>query len=100
MAFNRGKGYHGSDQVSGGKLTGRTGQTDYFFFICPACKDNQILRILEYEFRKAAEPRDRAEKKRPVEYFNVAFHLYCPSCQFEDFVKLDNDHQAGRLEEP
>jgi hypothetical protein len=97
MSFNRGKAYHGSDAVAGGKLTGRTGQSDYFFFLCPVCKDSQVMRILEHEFRKAAPPVQRDEKIRPTEHFNLAFHLYCPSCQFKDFIKIDNNHQAGPL---
>ncbi len=98
-AFNRGEPYHGSEAVRKGKLTGRTGRTDYFFFLCPDCKDGQVLRVLEYEFRNAAPPIQRREKKTPKKYFNVALHLYCPNCQFEDFVKLDNDHPAGPLQD-
>lgn len=97
MVFNRGKAYHGSEAVESGKLRGNTGRTDYFFFLCPQCFDDQILRILDYEFREPAPPVDRQERKSPAKYFNLAFHLYCPSCQFEDFVKIDNNHSAGRL---
>ena len=100
MAFNNGKPYHGSQAVEGGKLTGRTGETDYFFFVCPNCNDGQIMRILEYEFRTPpSQPSDRLEKRKPREYFNLVFHLYCPVCQFEDFVKLDNDHSADKIGE-
>lgn len=97
MAFSNGQGYHGTVAVTGGKLKGRTGGTDYFFFICPSCQNDQVMRILEYEFRNPAPPVDRGERKKPREYFNLAFHLYCPSCHFEDFVKIDNNHQAGTL---
>lgn len=97
MGFNRGKGYHGSDVVTHGKLKGRSGRTDYFFFLCPKCNNDQIMRILEYEFRKAAPPVKRQEKETPTEYFNLAFHLYCPNCQFKNFIKIDNNHQAGPL---
>lgn len=97
MSFNGGNAYHGSEAVSGGKLRGLTGQTDYFLFLCPVCKDSQVMRILEYEFRKPAPTQDRKERKSPKEYFNLAFHMYCPNCQFEDFIKIDNVHQAGPL---
>jgi hypothetical protein len=98
MKSNHGKAYHGSSAVEGGKLKGRTGTTDYFFFVCPKCADDQIMRILGYEFRESAPPVKREEKKQPAEYFNLAFHLYCPTCQFEDFIKVDNNHRAGRME--
>jgi uncharacterized membrane protein YukC len=55
------------------------------------------MRILEYEMRDAAPPIKRQEKKTPKEYINLAFLLYCPNCQFEDFIKIDNNHQAGPL---
>jgi hypothetical protein len=99
MAFNNGKPYHGSGAVEGGRLRGRTGRTDYFFFLCPNCNDGQIMRILEYESRTAAPLVERSEKKRPKEPFNLAFHLYCPICQLEDFVKIDNGHRADKLGE-
>ena len=98
MAFNNGKPYHGSSAVSRGKLSGRTGRSDYFFFLCPTCSNGQILRILDYKFREPSNPKGRAEEKKPRQYFNLAFHLYCPECQFEDFTKLDNNHRADRLE--
>jgi hypothetical protein len=97
MAFNSGKGYHGSEAVSGGKLSGKTGSTDYFFFQCPKCADGQVLRVLEYQFRDDAIHTKREEKKIPKMFFNLALHLYCPVCQFDDFVKIDNSHQAIKL---
>jgi len=97
MAFNGGKAYHGTEDVTGGKLCGRTGKTDYFFFLCPKCDGKQVMRPLEYEFREAAAT-IREEMKRPNQYFNLALHLYCPTCQFEDFIKIDNNHQAGMLD--
>ena len=99
MPFNNGKPYHGSQAVEGGRLKGRTGRTDYFFFLCPICNDGQIMRILEYEFRPVTRFVERSEKKTPKEPFNLAFHLYCPICQLEDFVKIDNDHRADKIGE-
>lgn len=99
MEFNHGKAYHGSDAVTRGKLIGKTGLTDYFFFLCPKCSGGQIMRILEHECesREVTQSAKRQEKKTPMEYFNIAFHLYCPNCQFEDFIKIGNDHPAGPL---
>lgn len=97
MAFNNGKAYHGSNAIRHGKLIGRSGKTDYFFFLCPKCNDGQILRVLEYEFREATEV-ERREKRKPRQHFNLAFHLWCPICQFEDFIKIDNNHHANKLE--
>jgi hypothetical protein len=84
----------------GGKLAGRTGMSDYFLFLCPACRNDQVMRVLEYESRKSSPPVNRGERKTPTLYFNLALHLYCPVCQFEDFIKIDNNHPANRLGEP
>jgi rubredoxin len=98
-AFNKGAPYHGSEAVEKGKLTGKTGMSDYFFFLCPKCADGQVLRILEYEFRTAAPAVERRERKTPKKFFDLALHVCCPNCEFEDFVKIDNNHPAGRLED-
>jgi len=97
MAFNQGRAYHGSLAVEGGKLKGATGNTDYFFFICPKCEGDQTMRVMEYTARTPAPPVERTERKKPTRYFNLAFRLYCPVCQFEDFIKIDNDHPVGPL---
>lgn len=96
MTFNGGHAYHGSDEVVGGKLTGKTGKTDYFFFLCPKCEGEQVMRILDYDLRKGLST-ERNESKDRKQVLNVAFHLFCPVCQFEDFIKIDNDHPAGKL---
>jgi hypothetical protein len=98
-SFNRGAPYHGSEAVEKGKLTGKTGKTDYFLFLCPECNDGHVLRVLEFEFRNSAPPIQRFEKKTPKKYFNLALHVYCPNCDFEDFIKIDNNHPAGRIQD-
>ncbi len=55
------------------------------------------MRVLDYEFRVDAQPIVRDEKRSPLKHFNVLFSLYCPRCEFEDFIKIDNNHQAGPL---
>jgi hypothetical protein len=98
-SFNSGEPYHGSEAVEGGKLTGKTGKTDYFFFLCPHCNDGSVLRILEYTFRNFAPPPQRQERKTPKQHFNLALHVHCPTCEFDDFIKLDNAHPSGRLQD-
>ena len=95
MGFNGGKPYHGTSAISNGKLTGKTGTTDYFFFLCPRCDNGNVMRVLEYENRSTIPIIDRGEKKRPTMSINLALHLHCTVCSFEDFVKIDNNHQSG-----
>lgn len=96
MAFNAGRPYHGSEAIAGGKLSGRTGKTDYFFFLCPKCNDGNVLRVLEFENRDDAPSKNRGEKRRPSMNINLALHLHCTVCDFEDFIKIDNNHPRGR----
>ena len=90
--FNKGKSYHGSDDVSGGKLKGETCLTDYFYFLCPKCDDKQIMRVLEYEVRVHTEENEYNEfyKKKATEGFTLAFHLHCENCGLDDFTKISN----------
>jgi hypothetical protein len=94
-AFNNDKPYSGSPDICDGKLTGRTGSRDYFFFLCPKCNDGQVLRVIEYEDREGACT-PYPEIKR---HMNLAFHLRCPMCRFEDFAKIDNSHQAFKMKQ-
>ncbi|HVA11855.1 MAG TPA: hypothetical protein VNF99_01265 [Stellaceae bacterium] len=100
MAFNNGKPYHGSSTVQGGKLTGTT-DTDYFYFYCPNCQDNHVMRILDYashgkeEAGGANYPDVRPKQARD---FVLVFKLYCPTCKLTDFVKIGNTGwQGGRV---
>lgn len=90
--FNKGKAYHGSDDVTEGKLKGETCLTDYFYFLCPKCEGKQILRVLEYEVRVHEEENEYNEfyKKKATEGFTLAFHLHCENCGFDDFTKVSN----------
>lgn len=98
--FNRGKPFHGSENISSGKLTGTT-DTDYFYFFCPKCGDTQILQILDFTVmlegpvEYAKEDRKKAKKD-----FALAFELYCPQCKLHDFVKISNTGwQGGKLKD-
>lgn len=100
MAFNGGGAYHGSEAVTGGRLTGMT-DTDYFYFFCPCCADRQVMRVLDYDVRRegpvVAYP---DEQPRQARDFTLAFKLHCPNCKLTDFVKISNTGwQGGRLPE-
>lgn len=95
MTFNQGKPYHGSDIVSGGKLTGKT-DTDYFYFICPQCGNGHIMRILDYNVSHDGKPEHYPDlKPTPVRDFTIAFQLHCPACGLIDFVKISNTGWQG-----
>ncbi len=95
--FNNGKPYHGSEQVSAGRLEGATGETDYFYFFCPKCTDREIMRILEYgEHAKEAINEYNDHCKSKAKYgFTLVFKLYCEKCGHSDFVKISNTGWQG-----
>ena len=90
--FNGGRPYHGSKAVADGKLRGATDQSDYFYFFCPKCPDDEMMRILEYGVH-AQEPENpyNSKCKSKAKYgFTLAFKLHCEKCGHTDFVKLSN----------
>jgi hypothetical protein len=99
MAFNKGKPFHGSENVAGGKLVGTT-DTDYFYFFCPKCPPRQVMRVLEHGLRHEGPGGKSYPDERPKQAadFVLAFKLYCPSCKLTDFVKVSNiGWQGGTL---
>jgi len=99
MKFNKGRSYHGSGAVSGGKLTGAT-DTDYFYFFCPKCSSRHIMRILEYGVHEEGHGGERYPEERPKQQsdFTLVFKIYCPNCKLTDFVKIGNmGWQGGEL---
>ncbi len=89
--FNNGKVYHGSSVVMGGNLKGAT-DTDYFYFFCPNCDGQKIMRVLDYEVREeqADNPYNDKLKSKAVKGFTLAFKLHCENCNLTDFVKVSN----------
>lgn len=90
--FNNGKPYHGSDAVFGGKLRGTTDEGDYFYFFCPKCPNDEIVRILEYGTHASDEknPYNDHCKSKAKYGFTLVFKIYCENCGHEDFVKISN----------
>ena len=95
--FNDGKSYHGSEKISRGQLKGATDSSDYFYFFCPNCPDNEIMRILEYgEHAKEPTNEYNALCKSKAKYgFTLVFKIHCEKCGFSDFVKIANTGWQG-----
>ena len=91
--FNDGKPYHGSKAVMGGKLKGAT-DTDHFYFFCPRCPENYVLRVLDYGVHSSSKtnPHDQYDKTRSksAKGFVLVFQIYCEQCGLKDFVKVGN----------
>lgn len=97
--FNGGKAYHGSEAVTGGRLRGAT-DTDYFYFFCPKCPGDEIMRVLDFEVRhEQAENPYNEELKKPkaIRGFVLAFKLHCQRCGLTDFTKISNLGWQGGL---
>ena len=102
MKFNRGKPYHGSENVSDGQLVGTT-DSDYFYFFCPRCKDRHIMRVLDYGVHYGGTGGEQYPDERPKQTrdFVLAFKLYCKNCKLTDFTKIGNvGWQGGQLPQP
>ena len=81
-----------------GKLKGATDRTDYFYFFCPKCKDDQVLRILDYNHvleEKGSRYNDQCRSKA-LKSFTFRFEVFCETCGLHDCVKVSNTGwQAG-----
>ena len=75
--------------------------TDYYYFFCPNCGDDEILRLLDcrvlldgpVEYTRELRPKAKKE-------FINSYERYCPKCQFHDVIKLSNvGLQGGRLKD-
>lgn len=97
IKFNNGKPYHGSEEISKGKLEGATDKTDYFYFFCPKCPNKEVVRILEYteHARENVNPYNDDCKSKAKYGFTLVFKLYCEKCGHSDFVKISNTGWQG-----
>ena len=89
---------HGTNAVTDGKLKGST-DTDYFYFFCPACEGQEILRIVHYRVNSDEAP-TYAPNLHPkaTRDFVIAFELHCEKCGLHDTVKISNTGwQGGQL---
>ena len=90
---------HGSDKVMDGALKGRTDATDYFYFFCPSCPNDNILRVLDYKVireEKGNKNNEQLKSKAPKS-FVILFELFCKACGHRDAVKVSNVGWQGGL---
>jgi len=83
---------HGSEAVMSGKLRGATDDTDYFYFFCPNCPNDRLLRILDYRLTREEKGNayNKKLKTKAIRSFVLAFDVACEECGFRDCVKLSN----------
>lgn len=92
--------FHGSDAVTDGRLRGATDSTDHFYFICPKCGGDSILRLLDYKItnEQKGSKYNSELKSKASRSFTFSFKLFCEQCRFSDYVKISNmGWQAGSL---
>ncbi len=94
--FNKGRPYHGSENIAEGKLRGAT-DTDYFYFFCPRCEGKQILRVLEYGIHaeEPVNPYNEQLRSKAHGGFTLVFKIHCEKCRLTDFVKISNTGWQG-----
>src|ERR1041385_873081 len=83
---------HGSEHVESGKLRGATDRTDYFYFFCPRCPGDRILRVLDFDTLRedsGSKYNDKCRSKAR-RTFGFGFELFCEKCGFHDYVKISN----------
>jgi hypothetical protein len=90
--FNNGKPYEGSPAVKNGGLRGATDYTDHFYFFCPKCPGQRVLRVLDYGVHlQEEENRYNTEfAVKAKQGFTLVFKLLCEQCGHKDFVKVTN----------
>jgi len=77
------KSAHGSDKIMEGKLKGTT-DTDYFYFLCPDCKE--IMELKNYHIHKY---------KDDSKAIRITLELYCRKCKYYDYTKISNVGWVG-----
>ena len=100
---------HGSEKVMGGKLTGKT-DTDYFYFLCPECPDQQIMRVLDAIQLDDLKPDEKQQILQTLESYNsafksnvkshicISFKIHCENCGLTDIMKISSlGLQVGKV---
>lgn len=87
----------GSGAVKKGRLKGATDYSDHFYFFCPKCPDENIVRILDYEVERNETNNEYNDqcKSQAKRSFTLSFKLHCENCGHEDFVRLSNTGWQG-----
>lgn len=83
---------HGTECVLDGRLRGATDVTDYFYFFCPKCPDDRLLRILDYQLIHE-EPGNKYNnicKRMAHRSFIIGFDIACEQCGLRERVKISN----------
>ena len=101
---------HGSQKVMKGKLTGET-DTDYFYFLCPQCPDQHVMRVLDAIQLDKLKPDHEQQVVKMIESYNsqcksnakshigISLKIHCEACGLTDIVKIANTGwQGGKLE--
>jgi len=86
------KNTHGTEAVEAGRVRGATDCTDYFYFFCPDCSEDRLLRVLDYQIMRD----DKGNRYNDGSKFNakrsfvIAFEIACEECGFNDCVKVSS----------
>lgn len=83
---------HGTEAVMEGRLRGATDATDYFYFFCPRCPEDRILRVLSSQFT-CDEPGNQYNdhfKRKVARSFIIALEVFCEQCGLHDCIKVSN----------
>jgi len=88
---------HGSEAVEAGRLRGATDRTDYFYFFCPECPGDRLLRILDYQVTRDDKENEynASSKHKAARSFITAFEIACEECGFRDCVKISSVGRQG-----
>ena len=93
---------HGSEKITGGKLRGATDRTDYFYFFCPQCSGDEILRVLDFKSlrEESGNKYNNQCRSQARKTFGLGFEIFCEKCDFRDYVKIANyGWQGGKHSE-
>ncbi|WP_347985858.1 hypothetical protein [Methylomonas sp. AM2-LC] len=87
-----------SEAVEEGKLRGATDYSEFFYFFCPKCEGDKILRLLDYRLTENSE-KNRYDgekigqqniKSKCAKGFTLQFQCYCENCGHADTFKISN----------